>query len=90
MKPSSQPFSIPVPAMTSVSKESLFARADRARCDLGVFHRVVMNHSLSMMFSHLLRHARPFSVASSAMTVPVVYPFHRLSTSFAAEDSSLN
>src|SRR5437870_1247484 len=49
VQPGPEPLSIPVPAVTRVLKESLFACTYRAFCNVRVFHWVVAYHSLPMM-----------------------------------------
>src|SRR5437667_305357 len=90
VKPGSKPFSVPVPAVTWISKESLFACTYRASCNVRVFHRVVAYHSLTMMFTDLQRHAHSLGVASSPVTVPVVNSLHGLTAFCAVEYGSLN
>src|SRR5260370_10723403 len=79
VKPRSESLRIPVPAVSWVSKESVFASTYRASRNIRVFHRVGGYHSLPMMLTDLRWHLYSFSVAASPMTVPIVNPLHRLS-----------
>src|SRR5438876_11386229 len=90
VQPGPEPLSIPVPAVIRISKESLLAGTYRASCNVGIFHRVVAYHSLPMVLPDLWRHAHSLGVASSPMTIPIVYSLYRLPAFRAVEYSSLN
>src|SRR5690349_16221528 len=90
VKQGPEPFSIPVPTVTGIAKESLLACTYRTSGYVRIFHRVVAYHSSTMMFPDLRRHAHSFRVATSPMTVPVVNPLHRLPASCAVEYGPLN
>src|SRR5690348_9933058 len=85
MKPSSEPLAVSVPAVAWVLKESLFACTYCASCNDGILHRIVADHSLTIAFPDLCRHDQSFGITCSPMTIPGVYPLHRLATSGAVE-----
>src|SRR5690348_172890 len=90
VKPSPEPLRVPVPAVTWISKKSLFARTYCPSCNVRILHRVGIYHSLSKLFPDFSRHAHSLCVASTPVTIPVVNPFHSLPAFCTIENCSLN